>query len=102
MKKYLFYVLLILISIGTGWFLRQIRYPPSNAPMRSAEAQLLVNIREKCKMADIKGEIYFKKYGAAKSNDESLNSKEWVDAQSWEQACSDAFQELREQFRAEK
>ena len=59
------------------------------------EAKLYLDIKEKCKKADKMGTVFFKKYGNENSN-EATASPEWNEAQSWEQACSDAFEHLRD------
>jgi hypothetical protein len=102
MKKAIIGLLIVFLGFGFGFFFGRMADPVKKVSFNQNELNTLKDIHEKCKAADIKGDIYFKKYGNEKIKDEPVNSKEWVDAQAWEQACSDAFQNLREQIRDEK
>ena len=96
MKKVLILLAVIFISSLTGYFIGK---NEQDLNMKSfALNSILDEIKEKCKTADIKGDIYSKKYDLKKDEQESMNSKEWFEAQAWEQACTESLYELRSQL----
>ena len=103
MKVISFTFAIAVISLGVGFLIGQ-RQPMHfiDKEINTSELVILNELRKNCRTADKKGEIYFSRYGQDKKGSEPINSPEWVDAQSWEQACSDAFQALRIQFREER
>ena len=90
MKNKIFLALIVVMSLIAGFFVGQ--------TSTTSEQRLLQEVKEKCRTADQKGKAYFKKYGNHPAGKEPVNSPEWVDAQSWEQACTEALEELRALF----
>jgi hypothetical protein len=96
MKRIIVLFVVIFISSSIGYIIGKNGQNISIKP--STFSPVLDDIKEKCKTADIKGDIYFKKYDINKNEQESMKSKEWFDAQSWEQACTESLNELRSQL----
>jgi len=100
MKKVIILLAVIFISSLTGYFFGK---NEQNLNMKSSElSPILDDVKEKCKTADLKGDIYSKKYDDKNEDQESMKSKEWFEAQSWEQACAESLNELRSQLTIEK
>ncbi len=100
MKSVLFYASIVMISgILGGVLYKQVSGRNSLIhELNPEETKIYLGIKEKCKTADQKGMVFLKKYGDQSSNG-ATSSSEWNEAQSWEQACSDSFEHLRDYFR---
>ncbi len=89
----------IVLGFGGGFFVGKINLPQQEAVLKNPAA--LIEAKKKCSISDQKAKLYFKKYGTQKNTQEPINNQEWLEAQSWEQACTEALEELRSQLKTD-